>query len=70
MTEAVKKEKPKGIIGKIKENIDDKEELVRMNSVKMQDDINVTYTQNLKEKMLIIFFLIHYLYLQNQRVFC
>ena len=26
MTEAVKKEKPKGIIGKIKENIDDKEE--------------------------------------------
>ena len=22
-----------------------------MNSVKMQDDINVTYTQNLKEKM-------------------
>ena len=26
MTESVKKEKPKGIIGKIKENIDDKEE--------------------------------------------
>jgi len=25
MTEAVKKEKPKGIIGKIKENIDDKD---------------------------------------------
>ena len=33
--------------------IDDKEELVRMNSVKMQDDINVTYTQNLKEKKVV-----------------
>ena len=31
--------------------IDDKEALVRMNSVKMQDDINVVYTENLKEKM-------------------
>ena len=31
--------------------IDNKSELVKMNSVKMQDDINVTYTQNLKEKM-------------------
>ena len=31
--------------------IDDAEELVRMNSVKMQDDINVTYTQNLKKNV-------------------
>jgi P4 family phage/plasmid primase-like protien len=31
--------------------IDDKEALVKMNSVKMQDDINVVYTGNLKEKM-------------------
>ena len=31
--------------------IDDKTELVRMNSVKMQDDINVVYTENLKAKM-------------------
>lgn len=31
--------------------IDDKIELVKMNSVKMQDDINVVYTGNLKEKM-------------------
>ena len=31
--------------------IDDKTELVKMNSVKMQDDINVVYTENLKEKM-------------------
>ncbi len=31
--------------------IDDKEELVRLNSVKMQDDINVVYAQNLKQKM-------------------
>ena len=31
--------------------IDDKIELVKMNSVKMQDDINVVYTENLKAKM-------------------
>ena len=31
--------------------IDDKETLVKMNSVKMQDDINVVYTENLKAKM-------------------
>ena len=31
--------------------IDDKTELVKMNSVKMQDDINVVYTENLKAKM-------------------
>ena len=31
--------------------LDDKESLVKMNSVKMQDDINVVYTQNLKDKM-------------------
>ena len=33
MTEAVKKEKPKGIIGKIKENIDDKEEQLAFISI-------------------------------------
>ena len=31
--------------------LDDKESLVKMNSVRMQDDINVVYTQNLKDKM-------------------
>ena len=31
--------------------LDDKKSLVKMNSVRMRDDINVVYTQNLKDKM-------------------
>ena len=51
MTETVKKEKPKGIIGKIKENIDDKEEqlaflstVVRLAVLVWSAGISVSYT--------------------------